>query len=245
MTIKTCPRCKTTGPVAELFGFRNVGGKERPQSYCAACRKAAPRKPKPPEPGSRAAFWAALEADHTEMLSYYRPPPPPRPVPRQWNPEDLRAHREAHELERLITRVELDPASLDADDMREIASLLRGGATRAQLDQLTQERDALQAEITDAVGLACEVEAALIAMTRLESDVMLSRLDAIVATLQEVTALQDTTPAREGSKDAGRWPQTCPVCGKCAPVVAAFGWRPGTKKATPHKVCRSCRGEPV
>lgn len=37
---RTCPRCGTTGPVSELFGWRTCAGRQRPQSYCRPCRGA-------------------------------------------------------------------------------------------------------------------------------------------------------------------------------------------------------------
>lgn len=37
---RTCPRCKTSGLVSELFGWRMCAGVPRPQSYCRTCRGA-------------------------------------------------------------------------------------------------------------------------------------------------------------------------------------------------------------
>jgi hypothetical protein len=51
MTDKTCPKCGRSGPVAEMFGLRNMtrtrkDGNQvvetRPQSYCRDCRSAGP-----------------------------------------------------------------------------------------------------------------------------------------------------------------------------------------------------------
>lgn len=51
MTDKTCPKCGRSGPIAEMFGMRNMTrtGKDgstvveaRPQSYCRDCRSAGP-----------------------------------------------------------------------------------------------------------------------------------------------------------------------------------------------------------
>lgn len=72
MTDKTCPKCGRSGPIAEMFGMRNMTRtrkdgstvvEQKPQSYCRDCRRSGPAQDD--EPSVSSPTTATVEAWHS------------------------------------------------------------------------------------------------------------------------------------------------------------------------------------